>query len=211
MNDSEFRSRAISGFHNLEYVFMEDLEQGREVERLPTGQQAAVKAVMFAASGVLGALGTRFAKFSDAEVLAALGKLASVCDLEALRFDQGGIVNLALFVYADSLPDEMLLGKSLTIQDGAKAFRGFNMKYAFQKPPVVADVFYCFEDSGKALHFRHSVQERCKHTSMLIPTAAQVLPWCVSISAKSVWPYTGFPYIAVRHLKPAQIEAALFC
>src|ERR1035438_9826546 len=62
MNDSEFRCRAISAFHNLEYVFMEDLEQGREVERLPTGQQAAVKAAMFAASGVLGALGTRYAK-----------------------------------------------------------------------------------------------------------------------------------------------------
>jgi len=211
MNDLGFGSRAISAFHSLEYAFKEDLERGREVERLPTGQQAAVKAAMFAAGGVLGALGTRQAKFSDAEVLAALGKLDSVCDLAALRFDQGGIINLALFVYADALPDEMLLGRSLTIQDGAKAFRGFNMKYAFQKPPVVADVFYCFEDSGKALHFRHSVQERCKHTSMLIPTAAQILPWCISVSAKSAWPYNGFPYIAIRPLKPERIEAALFC
>lgn len=211
MNESGFGSRAISAFHSFEYAFKEDLEQGREVGRLSAGQQATLKAVMFAAGGVVGAFGTRQAKFSDAEVLAALGKLDSVCDLAAFRFDQGGIVNLALFVYADTLPDEMLLGRSLTIKDGAKAFRGFSMKYAFQKPPVVADVFYCFEDSGKALHFRHSVQERCKHTPMFVPTAAQVLPWCISVSAKSVWPYNGFPPIAIRPLKPARIEAALFC
>jgi len=52
MNDLGFGSRAISAFHSLEYAFKEDLERGREVERLPTGQQAAVKAAMFAAGGV---------------------------------------------------------------------------------------------------------------------------------------------------------------
>ena len=42
MDESEFQSRVISTFHNLKYYFTEDFEQGQAIERLPTGQQAAV-------------------------------------------------------------------------------------------------------------------------------------------------------------------------
>jgi hypothetical protein len=79
----------------------------------------------------------------------------------------------------------------------------------FVKRSAIADVFFVFKDSDKALHFRHSVQHRCKQVQLFSKLYA--LPWSIDLSAKGVWPYSGHPFLAMRSLKPAQIEASLFC
>jgi len=208
MNESEFQRRAVLTFHNLKYCFTQDFEEGRGIERLSTGHKAIFKGAAFAAGGIVGALGTQFAKFTDAELISAFGKLQSVCDFAGLRFCPTCAL-LALFVYADALPDEMLLGRSVVIHDEIKTFRQFNMRLGLRKQPATADVFFVFQDADKALHFRHSIQERCKYYGLF--DSAHVLPWCISLPAKSVWPYSGVPFMATRDLKPAQIEASLFC
>jgi hypothetical protein len=208
MNESEFQSRAVSVFHNRKYFFDEDFQQGRGVTRPSTGFKVMYKAGMFAAGGAIAALGTGFPKFKDEDVFSAVAKLRGLSDFAGLRMEPAGAI-LALFIYADALPDETIIGKSLLIRDEIKNFKQFGLKIAFAKGSVFADVFFVFQSSDKCLHFRHSVQERCKHVEFFAKVYA--LPWCIDLSAKSVWPYSGHPFIALRPLKPSQIEAGLFC
>jgi hypothetical protein len=208
MNESEFQPRAISTFRNLKYFFDEDFEQGQVVARPSTGYKAMVKASMFAAGGILAALGTDFAKFTDEEITSAVAKLRSLSDFAGFRLEPT-VALLALFVYADALPDETLIGRSVLIRDETRIFKEFTMRIGFLKRSAIADVFFVFKDSDKALRFRHTVQDRCKHTQIFSKLYA--LPWCIDLSAKSVRPYSGHPFLATRSLKPAQIEASLFC
>jgi hypothetical protein len=163
---------------------------------------------MFAAGGIIAALGTGFPKFKDEEVLSAVAKLRGLSDFAGLRLEPTGAI-LALFIYADALSDETIIGKSLLIRDEIKNFKQFGLRIAFAKGSAFADMFFVFQSSDKCLHFRHSVQERCKHVEFFAKVYA--LPWCIDLSAKSVCPYSGHPFIALRPLKPAQIEAGLFC
>ena len=166
------------------------------------------RTVMFAAGGIIAALGTGFPKFKDEEVLSAVAKLRGLSDFAGLRLEPTGAI-LALFIYADALSDETIIGKSLLIRDEIKNFKQFGLRIAFAKGSAFADMFFVFQSSDKCLHFRHSVQERCKHVEFFAKVYA--LPWCIDLSAKSVWPYSGHPFIALRPLKPTQIEAGLFC
>jgi hypothetical protein len=132
MDKSEFQSRAIEAFHSLNYFFDEDFEQGQTVQRPSTGLKVMVKGVSLAAGGIITALGTGFSKFSDTEVASSIGSLKSVCDFSALQL-KSNVALLALFVFADDLPDETLMGKSLLIREAIKTFRKFTMKAGFTR------------------------------------------------------------------------------
>jgi hypothetical protein len=131
-------------------------------------------------------------------------KLKQLCDLVGIRL-AGGLPVLALFLYADDLSDDQMIGRSIMILDQMKSFKEFSMKIGGSKMGVSARLFYVFFDSGKAFHFRQSVQEHCKHGEFF--KKIHVRPWGVDLSAKSVWAHKGIPDLS---LKAADIEAQLF-
>ncbi len=208
MDHSEFESRAVSTFHSLKYSFNKDFEQGQAVERLSSGHKALTKGVVFACAGIFAALGTHTPEFTDAEVKSAVDVLARLGDLVGLRLDTGGAL-LVLFIYADCLSEEAVVGKSALIRDELKAFKQFVMKMAWVKRGVIVDLFFVFNDSSKAFHFRQTVQAHCKHGEIFGKT--YILPWGIDISAKSVWGYAGWPPPGyMSGLKRDEIEARLF-
>jgi hypothetical protein len=199
-----FRERAISTFQNFKYFFEQDFDRGRPIQRISTGLKLLAAGGALVAGGLISALGTKPSKFSDDEVKAEVIKLRRTCDLVGIRLDTGGVL-LALFIYADSLSDEQMIGRSILILDQMKSFREFTMKFGWSKMAVSARVFYVFRDSGKAFHFRQCVQAHCKHGEFF--KKIYVRPWGIDLSARSVWAHTGLPDLG---LKPADIEARLF-
>jgi hypothetical protein len=204
MDPVNFKSRIFSTFHNFKFVFDEDLDRGGEINRLSAEQQIMAKSGAFLAGGLVAALGTKYPKYSTDEVKAELQKIRKYCDAVALRLDTGG-ATLALFIYADDLTDDAIIGKSVLILDQMKSFKHFTMKMFWAKGGVYARIFYIFSDSGKAFRFRQSVQEHCKHKEFL--KKIHVLPWGIDTSAKCVWGHKGLPFLTS---KPAEIEAKLF-
>ena len=169
------------------------------------------RTVMFAAGGIIAALGTGFPKFKDEEVLSAVAKLRGLSDFAGLRLEPTGAI-LALFIYADALSDETIIGKSLLIRDEIKKLtKQFGPENRFCKGFRFCRHVLCFPESRtNSLHFQPTrFRQRCKHVEFFAKVYA--LPWCIDLSAKSVCPYSGHPFIALRPLKPAQIEAGLFC
>ncbi len=171
---------------------------------MPAGQKSILVATAFVGAGIIGAVGTRSSKFTDDEVKAEITKLGKLCDLVGIRLSTGW-VRLALFVYADDLPYETVIGKCHLIRDRLTSFKQFAMSLGWAKYPVFADVFFIFADSRKAFHFRQSVQEHCKHYEFFKKIG--VLPWGVDLAARSVWGYKGLP---LSTLKSADIESKLF-
>lgn len=204
MDKTIFQVRAISTFHSLKYFFEEDFDVGKSIQRISTGRKVLMTGSFFVAGGLISALGTKSSKFSDDEVKAEIVKLRQLCDLVGIRLDTGPAI-LALFIYADDLSDDQMIGRSILILEQMKSFRDFTMKIGWSKMGVSARVFYVFSDSNKAFHFRQSVQEHCKHGEFF--KKIYVRPWGVDLSAKSVWAHKGFPDL---NLKPADIEAKLF-
>lgn len=184
MDKAVFQSRAISTFHSLKYFFEEDFDDGKSIQRVSAGRKMMFSGALFAAGGLLAALGTKSAKYSDDEVKAELAKLRKSCDFVGIRLDTGGAI-LALFIYADDLSDDALIGKSVLIKDQMKSFKDFTMKMAWSKMAVFAKVFYVFFESGKAFHFRQSVQGHCYQKAFW--DKIYVRPWGIDVSARSVW------------------------
>jgi hypothetical protein len=204
MDKIVFETRAISAFHSLKYFFEQDFDEGKSIERISTGLKMLMTGGSFVAGGLIPALGTKSSKFSDDEVKAEIVKLRKSCDLVGIRLDTGGVI-LVLFIYADDLSDDQMIGRSVLILDQMKSFRDFTMKIGWSKMGVSTRLFYVFFDSGKAFHFRQSVQAHCKRGEFF--KMIHVRPWGIDLSAKSVWAHEGLPDSG---LKPADIEAKLF-
>ena len=202
MDKTAFETRVISVFHNLKYDFYKELQNGETLKRMPASQYAA-----FLALGALGGLSV-FAinqpSFADKEVITELEKLGALCDLIGIKLSAGG-VQLVLFVQGDDYADETVIGKCHLIRDQLNSFKKFTMRISWTKMPVFASVFFIFEKSDKAFHFRQSVQEKCKHNALF--SKIYVLPWGIDLSAKSVWAHKGLPFPL---FKPAELEAKLF-
>jgi hypothetical protein len=202
MDKTAFETRIISVFHNLKYDFYKELQSGETLKRMPTSQYAA-----FLALGALGGLGV-FAMnqptFADKEVITELEKLGALCDLIGIKFSGGG-VQLVLFVHGDDCADEAFIGKCHLIRDQLNSFKKFTMRISWTKMPVFASVFFIFDKSEKAFHFRQSVQEKCKHHTLF--SKIYVLPWGIDLSAKSVWAHKGLPFPL---FKSVDLEAKLF-
>lgn len=204
MDKAVFQSRAIPIFHSLKYFFEEDFDAGKSIQRISTGRKILMTGGFFVAGGLLSALGTKSAKFSDNEVKAEIVKIRQSCDLVGIRLDAGP-ASLVLFIFVDDLSDDQMIGRSVLILDQMKSFRDFTMKIGWSRMGVFARVFYVFLDSSKAFHFRQSVQEHCKHGEFF--KKIYVRPWGIDLSAKSVWAHKGLPDLS---LMPADIEAKLF-
>jgi len=202
MNEAIFEARAISAFHDLNFAFCEEFQQGGSLKRMPAGQYAGMLAV--GALVGLGAFMINNPSFSDGEVKAALAELGSLCDLLGIRLSTG-VVRLAIFVHYRNLTDEAVIGKCQLIHNRLASFKQFAMRIGWTKYPVSADVFFVFDSSEKAFHFRNAVQEHCKHYAIF--NKLWVLPWGIDLVAKNFWAYTGLP---INWLKPADIEAKLF-
>jgi len=202
MDKSSFEARVISVFHDLKYDFYKELQNGETLKRMPTSQYAA-----FLALGALGGLSV-FAinqpSFADKEVITELERLGSLCDLIGIKFSAGG-VQLVLFVQGDNFADETAIGKCHLIRDQLNSFKKFTMRISWTKMPVFASVFFIFEKSENAFHFRQTVQEKCKHSALF--KKIYVLPWGIDLSAKSVWAHKGLPFPL---FKSAELEAKLF-
>jgi hypothetical protein len=93
MDKTVFETRAISVFHDLKYVFYDELQQGETLKQISTNQKALLVTGAFLAGGLLGALGTGSSKFTDEEVAAELVKLGTLCDLIGIRLS-GGMARL---------------------------------------------------------------------------------------------------------------------
>lgn len=202
MDKATFETRAVSIFHDRKYIFYDELQKGGTIKQVTHGQYAALLAV--GALAGFGAFMINRSTATDSEIKNELLKLVGLCDLIGIHAASGGI-SLVLFVYADDLTDEAAIGKSALIHDKLSPFKKFTMRVGWNKMPVRATVFFVFANSEKGFHFRQSVQERCKHFSLL--TKLWVLPWGIDLVAKSVWPYRGLP---ANWMKPAEIEARLF-
>jgi hypothetical protein len=205
MEKTEFRSRVMSTWHSRKYFFDDDFDEEKSIQRVSTGYKILATSSALVAGGLISALGTKSASFSDEEVRTEMSKLKKLVDLAGIRLDTGA-VSLALFVYADNLSDDQMIGRSVMIRDQMKSFKNFSMRLMLSKMGVYASVFHIFEDSSKAFHFRQSVQAGCKHMEMF--KKSYVLPWGIDLSAKSVWAYKGLPLLSI---KPEEIEAKLFC
>lgn len=203
MDKTAFESNAISTFHSLKYFFEEDFDDGKSIQRVSTGRKVLLSGAFFVAGGLISALGTKSSKFSDDEVKAEMAKLRKSCDFVGIRLDTGGAI-LALFIYADDLSDDAMIGKSVLIKDQMKSFKDFTMKMAWSKMAVFAKVFYVFFDSGKAFHFRQSVQGHCYQK--LFWDKIYVRPWGIDVSARSVWAHQEL-FMAKEK---AEIETKLF-
>lgn len=151
--------------------------------------------------------------FANAESLhqkqewqAGISELRKLSDILAAK---GGLrMQFLLFIYADDLSDEAMIGKCHLIQGKLHLFKKFVGSIGWQSQPIMASVFFVFEDSSKAFHYRQSVQGQCKHHGMTIVVSGKwVLPWGIDLSAKSVWGYKGLP---LSFLKSEKIEQALF-
>jgi hypothetical protein len=176
---------------------------------MSAGRQMISGAAMAVAIGVGAGLGVGYSAFSDAEVKSEVEKLNRTCDLVSLRLDTGGAL-LALFIDADNLNDESVVGKSVLIKNSLQTFSKFTLRMGWAKRGVVADVFYVFSNSEKAFHFRKGIQEQCKYGHLIFPKIYS-LPWGIDVSAKSIWAYGGWPPPGyMSGLKKAEIEAKLF-
>jgi len=202
MDKTLFETRAISIFHSRKYDFYDELQKGGTLKKMTTGQYAGLLALGAVAG--LGAFAINRANVVDSEVKSELVKLGALCDLIGINLSSGN-VNLVLFVYSDGLTDEMIIGKCHLIRDRLKPFKKFTMRIGWNKLPVRATVFFVFDRSEKAFHFRRSVQGHCKHFAFF--NKVWVLPWGIDLAAKSVWAYRGLP---VNWLKPMDIEVKLF-
>lgn len=132
-------------------------------------------------------------------------KLGSLCDFVRVTMQGVGSVHLVLFIYGDDLSGEAIIGKCRLISDALAVFKQFALRFCWSKQPVIANVFFIFENSDNAFNFRKSVQDHCKHFGFM--NTKWVLPYGVDMSAKSVFGYKGLPAYA---FKLAEIEARLF-
>ena len=142
--------------------------------------------------------------YPDEKWRGGIAGLRGLCDFIGVKKSMS--VPILLFVYADDLTEEESIGKCKLIQSKLHSFKSFTGNLGWQSLPITADVFFVYEHSEKAFHFRKSVQEHCKHYGISI-APKWVLPWGIDVSAKSVWGYKGLPLFK---LKPTNIEAALF-
>lgn len=208
MGSAGFDDRVVEVFHKLKYSFNSDFEHGIGVIRPSMTYGALARGTAWAAGGLIAALGTGSPRFTDEEVKAAVDVLGKLGDLVGLRLDTGGAL-LALFVIADDLPCEALIGKSVLIRDELKVFKRFVMKMAWVKRGVIADTFFVFHDSSKAFQFRQNIQGHCKHGEFWGKT--YVLPWGIDTAARAVWGYKGWPPPGyMSGLKRDEIERLLF-
>ena len=134
-----------------------------------------------------------------------IAELRGLCDYLGASLKGIGEVNLVLFVHADDLTDEAIIGKCHLIKDRLASFKQFALRFCWRKLPVTAKVFFIFRNSEQAFHFRTSVQDHCKQHNF--SNTLCVLPFGIDVSAKSIWDYKGLPF---HFLKLADIEAALF-
>lgn len=201
MDKAIFETRVISFFHGRNYIFYDELQHGETIQQMSTGYKAGILAA--GALAGLGAFVIKFSNFTDNEVKPEIKKLGTYCDLIGIKIST--IALLALFVYADELTDEAIIGKSHLIRDKLNLFKKFTMGVGWSKLPVFANAFFVFSNSEKAFHFRQHIQSNCKHHTFL--GATYVLPWGIDLPAKSVWSYKGFP---ATKFKPSDLEAKLF-
>jgi hypothetical protein len=201
MDKTLFETRAISIFHDRKFVFYDELQKGVALNKMSLSEKTKILAAEALAG--FGAFVINFSSFTDNDVKPELERLAGLCDLMGVKLSTS--VNLVLFIYGDNLADDAIIGKCHLIHDRLSSFKKFAMRFGWVKYPVRADVFFAFNDSEKAFHFRNSVQAYCKHYPFL--RKIWVLPWGIDLTAKSVWTYQGLP---VNLLKPKDIEIKLF-
>ena len=202
MDKTVFEMRAISVFHGLEYVFYDELQRGEVSKQMSVGHKAAILAA--GALAGFGAFMINFANFTDEQVKPELVKIGALCDLTGIKLS-AATVQLVLLVHSDDLTDEAVIGKCQLIKDRLASFKQFAMQIGWRKQPVMASVFFIFNNSEKAFHFRKSVQDHCKHHGFF--NTNWVLPFGIDIYAKSVWDYKGLP---LHRFKLKDIEAKLF-
>jgi hypothetical protein len=202
MDRTLFETRAVSIFHDRKYIFYDELQRGGTLKQMTTGHYAGLLAA--GALVGLGAFMINRSNVVDGEVKAELVKLGELCDLIGINL-AGGSVFLVLFVYGDDLTDEGIIGKCQLIRDRLTPFKKFSMRIGWNKLPVSATVFFVFNNSEKAFHFRNSVQGHCKHFATF--NQLWVLPWGIDLTAKSVWAHKGMP---ATWSKSADLEVKLF-
>ena|SRR5580698_5019223 len=93
MDKTLFETRAISVFHDRNYVFYDELQQGGTLKQMPNSQYAALLAV--GALVGFGAFMIDRSHLIDAEVKGELVKLGSLCDLIGINTSNMS-VNLVL-------------------------------------------------------------------------------------------------------------------
>jgi hypothetical protein len=203
MDKITFETNAISAFHDFNYFFCDELQQGGTLKRMPTSHYATLLAV----GALVGASAfyINLPSFSDNEVKAELVKLGELCDFIGVRLSNGG-VQLVLFVHSDELAGEAIIGKCSLINERLNSFKKFTMRIGWAKKPVWANVFFVFCNSEKAFHYRQSIQDKCKHMPLF--GKAFVLPWGVDLSAKSVWASQGLK--PLQNYKATDLEAKFF-
>ena len=134
--------------------------------------------------------------------------LNNICDYFGYKTAGIGSVHLVLFIHGDDLTDEAAIGKCRLLLDALAIFRKFALRFSWRKQPVIASVFFIFNNSDKAFHFRTTVQDHCKFTRNALLSNEIVFPFGIDVSAKSVWGQKTL--ISIGGYKYNEIEAALF-
>lgn len=132
----------------------------------------------------------------------------SICDYFGYKTAGIGSVHLVLFIHGDDLTDEAAIGKCRLLLDALVIFRKFALRFGWRKQPVTANVFFIFNSSDKAFHFRKNVQDHCKFARNALLSNEFVFPFGIDVSAKSVWGQKTL--ISIGGYKYNEIEAALF-
>ena len=156
----------------------------------------------FVAGGLISALGTKSSKFSDDEVKAEMAKLRKLVILLEYDLRLEGQV-LALFIYADDLSDDAMIGKSVLIKDQMKSFKDFTMKMAWSKTAFSRRFFMFFLTPAKLFisdnPSKDTVTKNCSGTKYTFGPGHDV-------SARSVWAHQEL-FMAKEK---AEIETKLF-
>lgn len=134
--------------------------------------------------------------------------LKSICDYFGYKTAGIGSVHLVLFIHSDDLTDETAIGKCRLLLDALALFKKYALRFGWRKLPVTASMFFIFNNSDKAFHFRKSVLDHCRFTHNALLSNELVLPFGIDASAKSVWGQKRA--ISFGDYKFNEIEAALF-
>jgi hypothetical protein len=132
----------------------------------------------------------------------------NLCDYFGYKTAGIGSVHFVLFIHSDDLADEAAIGKCRLLLDALAIFRKYALRFGWRKQPVTANVFFIFNNSDKAFHFRKSVLDHCRFTHNALLSNEWVLPFGIDVSARSVWGQKKL--VSFGDNKFNEIEAALF-
>jgi hypothetical protein len=144
---------------------------------------------------------------TEAKLKHEMQSALNYCDCIGFRLLLSGSVSTAIIVLAENLSNEEAIGRSVVIQKNVTRFTQFSFKRGLAVP-FWANVFYVFNTSERAFHFRSRAQDDCKRTNMGLSGIIRVKPWCLDFQGKHVTPPKVF--LGGLSSEPAEIESKLF-